>query len=123
MLRRCDNPKDTEFANYGGRGITVCERWRDFKNFIADMGEPPSPRHSIDRIDNDGNYQPYNCRWATPTEQALNKRTYKNARLVHFRGETMSVSKAARLVGLKPNTVYARVRKGWPVDRALEYRA
>lgn len=77
MLSRCENPNATGYGRYGGRGITVCDRWRaDFTAFLADMGERPSIDHSIDRIDTDGNYEPSNCRWATRSEQQQNKRRY-----------------------------------------------
>ena len=75
MRERCYRKNRPNFANYGGRGIIVCERWRtSFAAFVADMGPKPSPEHSLDRINNDGNYEPGNCRWATWTEQALNRR-------------------------------------------------
>lgn len=83
MKTRCYNPKFRQFENYGGRGITVCDRWRNsFENFFVDMGERPTPKHSVDRINVNGNYEPSNCRWASKREQALNKR--KSVRRPHW---------------------------------------
>ena len=77
MIRRCTNPHDSGYKDYGGRGITVCERWADsFENFLVDMGPKPTVAHSLDRIDNDGNYEPGNCRWATAKQQANNSRRW-----------------------------------------------
>jgi len=78
MLQRCHNPNAQGYPYYGARGISVCERWREsFAEFIADVGRRPSAEHSLDRIENDGNYEPGNCRWATPKEQANNRRPIK----------------------------------------------
>lgn len=74
MTQRCTNPKNDGYAGYGGRGITVCDRWKSFENFLADMGERPAPDLTIERIDNDLGYGPDNCKWGTRTEQILNTR-------------------------------------------------
>jgi len=79
MRARCTNRKCKDFPDYGGRGITVCDHWKSFANFLADMGPKPSPQHSIDRRDNDGNYEPGNCRWATALEQRHNRRDSRKA--------------------------------------------
>lgn len=78
MISRCTNSNTTYYDNYGGRGISVCDRWLSFENFLSDMGLKPSPKHSIDRIDVNGNYEPSNCRWATMNQQARNTRLRKD---------------------------------------------
>jgi hypothetical protein len=120
MKSRCENPEVREYPNYGGRGISVCERWSNsFENFIEDMGKRPSRRYSIDRIDNDGNYEPLNCRWATRTQQGQNRSN--NVRVL-YRGKIMTVREAVDIAG---NVVFLatakwRIRHGWSVETAVE---
>ena len=117
MKQRCSNPRHRKYHRYGGRGIVVCERWQCFKNFFADMGRRPSIRHSLDRIDNNGNYEPGNCRWATTKQQARN--TVSN-QLVSFQGETLCLAEWAERKGIKPLTLRARIFEyGWTVERAM----
>lgn len=116
MISRCTNPKATDFKYYGGRGITVCDRWRSFANFYEDMGDPP-PGTSLDRIDNDKGYEKSNCRWADWKTQQYNKRT---TLVVNFRGQKMTLREAIKLSGLSRNTVISRIYTlRWPLDRAL----
>lgn len=109
MRARCLNPSNHAFAYYGGRGITVCERWASFANFVEDMGPKPSSKHSIDRIDNDGNYEPSNCRWATPREQAANRRS--SVWITHA-GKRMVAAEWARAIGRDRHTIVNAVRRG-----------
>jgi hypothetical protein len=104
--------------NYGGRGITVCDRWREsFENFFADMGERPSTKHSIDRYpDNNGNYEPGNCRWATDIQQARNKRT---TRYIEYNDIKLPLVEWAESKGIKPATLKKRLRCGWSIEKAL----
>lgn len=108
MLTRCYNPASTGYHNYGGRGISVCERWRSFENFLADMGERPSGM-SIDRIDNDGNYEPSNCRWATRSEQTRNRRS---TRYFETPVGPMLAGDIAAIAGIDRKTVYYRAAQG-----------
>jgi hypothetical protein len=121
MNRRCKSPADKNYPNYGGRGITVCERWQhSFEDFYADMGPRPSNRHSLDRINNDGNYEPSNCRWATPDVQAKNTRVGKRAgTLLTFDGRTLSVKEWSRELGFPRGVILHRLSRGWPVEDAL----
>lgn len=116
MRQRCQNTSNPSYDRYGGRGITVSERWGSFENFYADMGPRPSPEHSIDRIDNDGPYSPENCRWATQGEQNRNRRD--NVWLT-YQGRTMVVADWAAIVGMPPQMLHSRVRAGWPTERLL----
>jgi hypothetical protein len=117
MLHRCYSPKQTSFKHYGGRGITVCERWQKLEHFIADMGERP-PGTSIDRIDVDGNYEPSNCRWATSLEQGKNRR--KNYKL-EVGGVPMTLDEAAAALGLTHSTLWSRLERGWTPDEAASF--
>lgn len=116
MISRCLNPNDYRYADYGGRGIEVCERWRDFVNFFEDMGERPGSEYSLDRIDVDGSYCPENCRWATRKEQQRNRRVN---RLVQLDGETVTVTEAAELTGISEDVLRSRLRRGWDERDAL----
>jgi len=116
MKQRCHNPNSVQFKNYGARGIVVCERWRsDFSKFLQDMGIKPDGL-TIDRIDNDGDYCPENCRWANKSEQRANQR---GVVLLPVDGQLVPRDVAARLVGIHPSTLQTRLRKGWAVQDAL----
>lgn len=115
MVQRCTNPRNTSFADYGARGITVCERWRDFGNFLADMGEPPAGL-TLEREQNDQGYEPGNCRWASRAEQALNKRTN---RLLEVDGVAKPLKTWCTELGLPYWTVHARLRRGATHTEAL----
>ncbi len=115
MRNRCSRPNVRGYKDYGGRGIKVCERWESFLNFLADMGECP-PGKSIDRIDNNGNYEPGNCRWATLVEQTNNRRTN---RILELGGKKMTMAQWAVLTGLKYPVIQGRLRLGWTIERTL----
>ncbi len=113
---RCFNPRNPAYKNYGGRGISMCLEWRNsFQAFLKDTG--PRPRgKTLDRINNDGNYEPRNCRWATPLTQARNSR---KVHLLTARGASLPISAWSERVGLKQHTILCRIRRGWDTDSAL----
>ena len=116
VIARCTKENDAAYPDYGGRGVKVCEIWRnDFSTFLADMGHAPEGM-SIDRINNGGNYEPGNCRWATAKEQALNRRS--NVKVV-WNGEEKSISEIAPQACVKEDTLRYRIKKGWPIERAM----
>jgi hypothetical protein len=117
MRNRCNNPNNRSYHKYGGRGIRVCDRWNEFSRFAEDMGEPPAPHYQLERIDNNGNYEPSNCRWATPKEQARNRRS---SRLLTFQGRTQTLAAWCHELGLKHSTVVMRLTQyNWSVAKAL----
>ena len=116
MIARCTNPRRPDYLYYGGRGITVCARWREsFSAFLNDMGEKPTGT-SLDRIDNARGYEPDNCRWATKYQQMQNTR---GTRLITFNGEKMGLSAWARKLGIHVASIQGRLKRGWPIERAL----
>ncbi len=116
MNARCRNPNNPRYAAYGGRGIAICERWSSFQNFWADMGPRPSPRHQLDRINNDKGYGPDNCRWATAAENMANRRV---TRLIQTPEGAVPLSFLARGCDVPANTLNARIKAGWPLARAM----
>ena len=125
MKRRCLNPNNTAWMDYGGRGIEICERWlvkkpigQGFRNFLADMGERPHG-YTLERIDNDGPYSSENCRWASRADQYANRRS--NVWLTH-NGETMTLAQWAAHLGIPYTTLCNRYRKRWPTESILDTR-
>lgn len=116
MRQRCFNPKCTCFKNYGARGITICDRWAVFANFLFDMGTKPSPKHTLERKDNNGNYEPFNCCWATSKEQNRNSR---NTRWIEFRGERLTIGDWAIRLDCEPSAIANRLAVGWDIETAL----
>jgi len=108
IRKRCHNPKSVGYKNYGGRGIKVCDRWSKFENFLADMGQKPTPKHTIERRDNNGNYEPNNCRWATVKEQNNNRRSNTK---VTYNGQTKTISQWADELGFSWKTLYMRYKR------------
>ena len=117
MKDRCGNPNNLHYDRYGGRGVRVCERWEDsFEAFCEDMGEPPSGAHTIERVDNDGDYAPGNCCWATRKVQQNNR--HGNI-IVTINGQTKTLMQWCNAVGKNYGTVQGRMKRGWDVEKAL----
>lgn len=117
MVQRCTNANDAGYKNYGGRGITVCERWGKFENFFADMGARPSDQHSIDRDDNEKGYSPENCAWVDRNTQARNKR---NNRFIVCGDDRKTLAEWAHICGVNHSTIIARIKSGWDICRAVK---
>ena len=119
---RCYRVNGPKYKTYGARGIKMCDRWKhSFENFLADMGNRPDPHpakgaYSIERIDNDGDYCPDNCKWATIDEQANNTRAN---RFITHKGETLTLMQWSRRTGVRRETIANRINKGWDIERAL----
>lgn len=117
MKTRCQNPNNPKYKDYGGRGIKVCDKWQIFQGFLEDMGPTHKPGLSIDRIDNDGNYEPGNCRWATRIEQQSNTR--KN-RFITYKGKTRTIAQWSRELNIKYQVLYSRLTlSDWPPEKAF----
>lgn len=117
MTRRCTNQNFKQYKDYGGRGIKICKRWRKFPNFLKDMGEPPTKQHTLDRINNNGNYCKSNCRWVTRKIQARNKR---NNRIETYNGKTQCLTDWAKEFNINKETLRNRVvNLGWSIKKAL----
>lgn len=117
MLDRCYRANHRSYSKYGGKGITVCESWRNgVENFVRDMGPRPSLKHSLDRIDPNGNYGPSNCRWATATEQQRNRR---DTLTLTFKDQSLPLAEWAERYRLPANTLHGRIKLGWSIEKAL----
>jgi len=116
MKARCLNKKNRCYPIYGGVGVAVCDRWMKFENFISDMGDKPSPQHSIDRIDSSGNYEPSNCRWATSITQGRN--TSRN-HILSLNGRSMCISEWSEELGIASETLKSRIKSGWSAELTL----
>jgi hypothetical protein len=117
MKERCNCTTSKDYARWGGRGIRVCERWQNsFTAFLHDMGPRPTPKHTLERLDNNGPYSPENCIWATRTRQARNTR---NTVFLTWNNETHCISEWSEIVPISQRTIAERYRAGWPVERIL----
>jgi hypothetical protein len=122
MRGRCHNPKSPRFKDYGERGVSICERWHDFEAFFADMGPRPSSLHSIERENNNGNYEPDNCVWALPQKQNRNQRSNI---IVNYQGQSVTLAEAVETANANGypilyHSAYSRIARGWSTVDALE---
>ena len=117
MKSRCFNPNNKKYLDYGGRGIGVCDRWLNSKHFLADMGSRPTVKHSLDRINNNADYSPENCRWETKAEQVNNKRN--NKPLITIGNETWTIVQWANKMGYGKTVIHNRLNRGWSEYRAV----
>ena len=115
MKQRCLNPLNPRWADYGGRGISICEKWMVFEEFFKDIGDAPSPAYSLDRIDNNAGYSPDNCRWATRSEQQFNRRR----RTIAIGGRNYTIKEIAAAAGIGRTAVYERIKAGWPTEELI----
>jgi hypothetical protein len=117
MMARCYNPKSNRYESYNGRGIGVCHRWHELEAFVEDMGQPPSGHYSIERINNDGDYEPSNCKWGTSKEQARNRRS---TLWIEYHGETKSLAEWTEELGINYKNTWKRItQRNWSVMRAF----
>lgn len=116
-IKRCHRTSDKNWKGYGGRGILVCAKWRKFENFLKDMGSAPSPDHSLDRINNNGNYEPGNCRWATKKEQSRNRGLLNRRATIN--GKTKLLVEWATDFGICLKTICSRIQRGWSHEDAI----
>jgi len=124
MRARCYLPSNPSYSHYGGRGITVCERWLGedgFQNFYADLGPKPYPEYSLERKDNNQGYNPDNCKWATILEQNRNKTSYN--RYLEYEGKSLCIGEWSEIKGIRPDTIWCRLKAGWSIEKTLNTKS
>ena len=119
MKRRCFTKTDKNYPDYGGRGVTVCNKWLNFENFYKDVGDPPSAKHQLDRIDNDGNYEQGNVRWVLSSQNCRNRRSN---RLIEWNGQVKTVVEWSEFLGIDHGVLRQRLYRKWPIERVLTER-
>jgi hypothetical protein len=116
MIQRCTNPNNTHYNCYGGRGITICERWKDFLKFAEDVGARPTSNHTLERIKNDGPYCPQNIRWATRKEQSSNMRINH---FIEYNGERLTITAWGERLGVTHVCIRNRIKRGWSIEESV----